>query len=147
MRFKIRDNHGKTYAVKELTGNKLLDTPQKKTLKIRDKAEELTADEIKALKKLAEKAEEILTLIPEEKEEEKEKEFDLDEFPEDELELSDDAEGEEETVEDSENLDDVKINDSKKSFGSIERRVITDSDELDRDAEIANAWAKRYGGK
>lgn len=147
MRFKIRDNHGKTYAVKELTGNKLLDTPQKKTLKIRDKAEELTADEIKALKKLAEKAEEILTLIPEEKEEEKEKEFDLDEFPEDELELSDDAEGEEEIVEDSENLDDVKINDSKKSFGSIERRVITDSDELDRDAEIANAWAKRYGGK
>lgn len=147
MRFKIRDNHGKTYAVKELTGNKLLDTPQKKTLKIRDKAEELTADEIKALKKLAEKAEEILTLIPEEKEEEKEKESDLDEFPEDELELSDDAEGEEEIVEDSENLDDVKINDSKKSFGSIERRVITDSDELDRDAEIANAWAKRYGGK
>lgn len=147
MRFKIRTNHGKTYAVKELTGNKLLDTPQKKTLKIRDKAEELTADEIKALKKLAEKAEEILTLIPEEKEEEKEKEFDLDEFPEDELELSDDAEGEEEIVEDSENLDDVKINDSKKSFGSIERRVITDSDELDRDAEIANAWAKRYGGK
>lgn len=147
MRFKIRDNHGKTYAVKELTGNKLLDTPQKKTLKIRDKAEELTADEIKALKKLAEKAEEILALIPEEKEEEKEKESDLDEFPEDELELSDDAEGEEEIVEDSENLDDVKINDSKKSFGSIERRVITDSDELDRDAEIANAWAKRYGGK
>lgn len=41
-----------------------------------------------------------------------------------------------------------KVHDSKKSFGSIEKRVINDSadSEIANDNDIAQAWAKRYGG-
>lgn len=40
------------------------------------------------------------------------------------------------------------VHDSKKSFGSIEKRVINDSadSEIANDNDIAQAWAKRYGG-
>lgn len=40
------------------------------------------------------------------------------------------------------------VHDSKKSFGSIEKRVVNDSvdSEIANDNDIAQAWAKRYGG-
>ena len=71
---------------------------------------------------------------------------------------------EEETVEDDvpaketvDDVDDVEekdynfsetVHDSKKSFGSIEKRVVNDSvdSEIANDNDIAQAWAKRYGG-
>lgn len=74
------------------------------------------------------------------------------------------AEEEEEVVEDDipdeEKLDDgdeveeedykisETVHDSKKSFGSIEKRVVNDSvdSEIANDNDIAQAWAKRYGG-
>ena len=48
----------------------------------------------------------------------------------------------------SEEDDPEVIHDSKTSFGSTEKNRVVDSSnsEIDRDAEIANAWAKRYNG-
>ena len=48
----------------------------------------------------------------------------------------------------SEENDPEVIHDSKTSFGATEKNRVVDSvnSEIDRDAEIANAWAKRYNG-
>ena len=60
----------------------------------------------------------------------------------------------EEKEEDDEIIDDEycdegcqkKTHDSKKSFGSIERRKTTEVEDS-VDDEVAQSWAKRYGGK
>lgn len=59
-----------------------------------------------------------------------------------------------ETVDDVDDVEEEDYNfsetvhDSKKSFGSIEKRVVNDSvdSEIANDNDIAQAWAKRYGG-
>lgn len=40
------------------------------------------------------------------------------------------------------------IHDSKMSFGATERKKVSDAanSEIDRDQEVARAWAKRYNG-
>ena len=71
--------------------------------------------------------------------EEEEEEKESNEFVEDDL----PAEEEKEDYKFSET-----VRDSKKSFGSIEKRVVNDSvdSEIANDNDIAQAWAKRYGG-
>lgn len=147
MRFKIKDNRGDTYEVKEIPAVKeFSNSVAKNSAPVRDEKEELTAAELKTLKKLLAKATELLALLKVE-----EKEHETEEFADDELEIASEKdekeELKEEEIEDSEELDDTMINDSKKSFGSIEPKKIIDSNELDEDAEIAQAWANRYGGK
>ena len=115
--------------------------------------EDLSNEDIKKLKKLLKRLDDILALLDEDSKDDEDVE--VEEKTEVETELdSDTAEGEfvedddleTETEETEEKVE--TFHDSKKSFGAIEKRPIADSanDELDRDAEIAQAWAKRYGG-
>lgn len=126
---------------------------------------ELVESDIKKLKELIPYMDVLIALLKDE-----EKGFDENEAA-DELGAEDfgkkkefEAEEEEEVVEDDipdeENLDDgdeveeedckisETVHDSKKSFGSIEKHVINDSvdSEIANDNDIAQAWAKRYGG-
>ena len=107
-----------------------------------------TEDEIKALKSLAASATQILELLNVEKKEHEavsddeleEKEIDEDdedEVDEEEVVMDEDEEKEEEILE-------TKSYDSKKSFGSIERKTQTVDDSLTD--SVSEAWAKRYNG-
>ena len=126
---------------------------------------ELVESDIKKLKELIPYMDVLIALLKDE-----EKGFDENEAAD---ELGDEdfgkkkefeAEEEEEVVEDDipdeEKLDDgdeveeedykisETVHDSKKSFGSIEKHVVNDSvdSEIANDNDIAQAWAKRYGG-
>lgn len=126
---------------------------------------ELVESDIKKLKELIPYMDVLIALLKDE-----EKGFDENEAA-DELGAEDfgkkkefEAEEEEEVVEDDipdeEKLDDgdeveeedykisETVHDSKKSFGSIEKHVVNDSvdSEIANDNDIAQAWAKRYGG-
>ena len=131
---------------------------------------DLTKKEVKLLKKLLDNADLLLALLDGgEKDQETDKDskksekvdedkqaedsdFDFDEDgvgleekPED-FEQTKSAEEEVVETKDSCDVDDVKIQDSKRSFGSIERKAsIADSDPVED--EIADAWAKYYGGR
>ena len=167
MKFKITDECGKAFAVEKKdialpNPRRFKEDPALKSDSCKDADEiNFTEDEVKDLKKLAKKVKELLALVKdededkkkdkdeaeEEKDEKEEKisveEFDADEelleIPEDDEEQgSDDLEDEEEEV--------TVAHDSKKSFGAIERKASVD-DSIDLETEIAQAWAKRYGGK
>lgn len=165
MKFKIKDECGKTFDLEKKDLPNLRRFKEESKAPIKDEAEkDFTADEIKLLKKLLEKADDLLDLLKEaekeDKAEEKEKDEDEDEEVEEESEdevevgeLDSDEEllsipEEEEGVTDSDESDEdegVKAHDSKKSFGAIEKKS-TVEDSISRDEEIAQAWAKRYGG-
>ena len=127
-----------------------------------DAAKELTEEELKTLRKLLGKADDLLALLKGDekddkedkgekkgkgKEEEEEIDFEEEEFKpakgadadEDLLEI---PEEETEEVEEEE----FSAHDSKKSFGSIEKKQNV-ADSVDGEEEIAQAWAKYYGGK
>lgn len=131
---------------------------------------DLTKKEVKLLKKLLDNADLLLALVDGKEDQETDKDskksekvdedkkaedsdFDFDEDgvgleEEDPENLNETKSVEEEVVEtkDSCDVDDIRIQDSKKSFGSIERKTsITDSDLVED--EIADAWAKYYGGR
>ena len=126
---------------------------------------ELVESDIKKLKELIPYMDVLIALLKDE-----EKGFDENEAA-DELGAEDfgkkkefEAEEEEEVVEDDipdeekpDDGDEVEeedykisetVHDSKKSFGSIEKHVVNDSvdSEIANDNDIAQAWAKRYGG-
>lgn len=132
---------------------------------------DLTKKEVKLLKKLLDNADLLLALVDGKEDQETDKDskksekvdedkkaedsdFDFDEDgvgleEEDPENLNETKSVEEEEVvetKDSCDVDDIRIQDSKKSFGSIERKTsITDSDLVED--EIADAWAKYYGGR
>lgn len=99
--------------------------------------ESLTPEEISALKGLAAHASELVALI------EKCNATDEDEDEDDEEALLDEDEDVEED-EEEEVVDTSKARDSKKSFGAIQKKA-KPADSIEED-EVANAWAKRYGG-
>lgn len=147
MKLILKDREGKIH--------RIVDNTNKETRGKCQDASELSDDEIALLKKLVPHIEELITLLEVEKDEH-DSDFDGEDIDEQVTEESFEAEGEltedEETVEDDvvdEEETVEKIHDSKKSFGSIERKNVTDSvdDEISNDQEIAIAWAKRYGGK
>ena len=154
MKLKVKDTNGRVFHVSDECVETIEDTED---TKLQDKDEEFSAEEIKLLKKLIPHLDELLNLL------EIEDADDHSEFDSDEIEVESEEETEEtsedviedsepeaeETVEDDEEAEVKVVHDSKKSFGSIERRGIQDSvvDEIERNNEIANAWAKRYGGK
>ena len=114
-KFYVRDADGEEYEVEEVEE---LDEGENEVTE-----PALTADEIAALKKLAEVADRLIATL-----ETAEEEPVTDEEPE---------ENTEEVVE-------TKTNDSMRSFGAIERKKVVD-ETIDNDVD--DAWTKRYGGK
>ena len=138
----------KKYLVKDedegLVVTELDEEPEKKT-EDEDIEEEvhdddaLTPEEISALKSLAAVASDLVALVEKSKTSDEDEEIDdEDEELEDEDEEALLDEDEEEVIETG------KAHDSKKSFGAIQRKS-KPKDSL-VDDEIADAWAKRYGG-
>lgn len=138
----------KKYLVKDedegLVVTELDEEPEKKT-EDEDIDEEvhdddaLTPEEISALKSLAAVASDIVALVEKSKTSDEDEEIDdEDEELEDEDEEALLDEDEEEVIETG------KAHDSKKSFGAIQRKS-KPKDSLEDD-EVADAWAKRYGG-
>ena len=138
----------KKYLVKDedegLVVTELDEEPEKKT-EDEDIEEEvhdddaLTPEEISALKSLAAVASDLVALVEKSKTSDEDEEIDdEDEELEDEDEEALLDEDEEEVIETG------KAHDSKKSFGAIQRKS-KPKDSLEND-EVADAWAKRYGG-
>ena len=138
----------KKYLVKDedegLVVTELDEEPEKKT-EDEDIEEEvhdddaLTPEEISALKSLAAVASDLVALVEKSKTSDEDEEIDdEDEELEDEDEEALLDEDEEEVIETG------KAHDSKKSFGAIQRKS-KPKDSLEDD-EVADAWAKRYGG-
>ncbi len=147
MKFKITDKNGNTYIAKKNVKKNVKDEETVVEEKV-----ELSKDEILTLKDLLTKLPDLLKLLEndnideDEKEKEESSEEELDEevidFADDNEEEAGDELVTEEEVEtkDCGNI----ISDSKQSFGSIETKRSTV--EVD-DNEIAQVWARRYGGK
>lgn len=137
----------KKYLVKDedegLVVTELDEEPEKKT-EDEDIDEEvhdddaLTPEEISALKSLAAVASDLVALVEKSKTSDEDEEIDDEDEDEDEDEEALLDEDEEEVIETG------KAHDSKKSFGAIQRKS-KPKDSLEDD-EVANAWAKRYGG-
>ena len=138
-KFRITDEDGAKYEVEEIE-EEVVDEDVEVDPEAGEPSgnEALTPDEIASLKQLAAAAPAILALLDNGEEpienEEDDEEVETDEVEEDEM---------EEEVIDSET---TKAKDSKKSYGSIEKRNQV-KDSIDAEEEIANAWSKRYGGK
>lgn len=141
-KYRIKDEDGVSYEVEEIENEA---TPKDKDPKVCD--EELSPEEIGALKRLAAHADELVALIT--KTDSKEEKVDDEEEKVDEEELKDSDE--EEKVDEEEIIDTdepCKGKDSKSSVGSLLRKTNTnDSKVIDSSIEIEQAWAKRYGGK
>lgn len=137
----------KKYLVKDedegLVVTELDEEPEKKT-EDEDIDEEvhdddaLTPEEISALKSLAAVAPDLVALVEKSKTSDEDEEIDDEDEDEDEDEDTLLDEDEEEVIETG------KAHDSKKSFGAIQRKS-KPKDSLEDD-EVADAWAKRYGG-
>ena len=113
-KFYVRDADGEEYEVEEVEE---LDEGKNEVTE-----PALTADEIAALKKLAEVADRLIATL-----ETAEEEPIADEEPE----------------EKTEEVIETKTNDSMRSFGAIERKKVVD-ETIDNDVD--DAWTKRYGG-
>ena len=117
-KFYVRDADGEEYEVEEVEEVEELDEDKNEVTE-----PALTADEIAALKKLAEVADRLIATL-----ETAEEEPIADEEPE----------------EKTEEVIETKTNDSMRSFGAIERKKVVD-EAIDNDVD--DAWTKRYGGK
>ena len=175
MKLRVTDKSGRLFRADmiEPKKNRVSDAEvSDKTL--HDKDEELSAADIAKIKKLLPYLDDLLAMLDAGKDDGDFDKEDL-EFDEDLEEVKDEAEEEEkeevEVVEDDEVKDacddsceeseeeseeteeEAVVHDSKavaKSVGAIRRNKVNDSaasdSELDLDAEIAEAWNKRYGG-
>ena len=145
-KFRITDEDGKDYTVEEMIEEKTNDDEPAETVAA------LTDDEIKTLRSLIKNAPKLLELLAVEEKEHKENPELIDEDKDDDDEIIDDAdEDEEEIDEDEEEVIETKDcgtmprHDSKKSFGSIEKKTKQLDDSLNNE-DIDVAWAKRYNG-
>ena len=162
MKFRITESNGKTFIVNRRDSEEKLPRFKEESIKepaaCKDDAEKVfTDEEVQMLKKLLEKADAILDLLKgkdadkEDKEEDEEEDIDEeddmqelapdDSKDEDLLELPD-----EEDEETKDSCGTKSTHDSKRSYGAIESRDSVEDDSIDIDNEIAQAWAKRYGG-
>ena len=117
-KFYVRDADGEEYEVEEVEEVEELDEGKNEVTE-----SALTADEIAALKKLAEVADRLIATV-----ETAEEEPVADEEPE----------------EKTEEVIETKTNDSMRSFGAIETKKVVDEA---IDNGVDDAWTKRYGGK
>lgn len=118
-KFYVRDADGEEYEVEEV--EEINECHDDETTEATETA--LTADEIAALKKLAEVADRLIATLETAEE---------------------DPIADEEPEEKTEEVIETKTNDSMRSFGAIERKKVVD-EAIDNDVD--DAWTKRYGGK
>lgn len=136
----IVDNDGEEYTVEERDEEEVVE----ETVEEPVVDDGLSEEEIAALKKLAAVADKLIGMIETSdacgKDEEVEEEEIIDEGEE----VDEDID--EEIIDTDEELrkDSKKRRDSKSSVGAIERKRVRQDDSLTD--EIADAWAKRYGG-
>lgn len=137
MKYRVKDGD-ETYEIEEIE-----EEPKEPDM-TDDDTSSLSEDEIMALKKLAAVADKLVDLAAtadagttdatdEDEDEDVDVDVDVDE--------NDDKDDDDDVV-----VDTRRRHDSKKSFGSLEKRKkkpTADSVEVD---EVADAWAKRYGG-
>ena len=116
-KFYVRDADGEEYEVEEVEEVEELDEGKNEVTE-----PALTADEIAALKKLAEVADRLIAIV---------------ETAEEEPVADEETEKTEEVIE-------TKTNDSMRSFGAIETKKVVDEA---IDNGVDDAWTKRYGGK
>lgn len=142
MKFFVKDENNETFEVEEIE-----ETPAKEVMKeVEAKDEALSAEEIAALKKLAGVADKLIgmcTTSDEDESDEDNEEVDVDA----DVDTDEDEDGKEEVLDTDEDDDKViRPRDSKKSFGSIEKKRKAVSAVDSQQESIAEAWAKRYGG-
>ena len=142
MKFFVKDEDNETFEVEEIE-----ETPAKEvTAEVEAKDEALSAEEIAALKKLAGVADKLIgmcTTSDEDESDEDDEDVDVDV----DADTDEDEDGKEEVLDTDEDDDKViKPRDSKKSFGSIEKKRKAVSTVDSQQESIAEAWAKRYGG-
>ena len=142
-KFRITDEDGAKYEVEEIEEVVDEDVEVEPEAGEPSGNEALTPDEIASLKQLAAAAPDILALL--DKGEEPIEDEEVEEEVEEEID-EDDLDEEDETEEEVIDSEKTKAKDSKKSYGSIEKRNQV-KDSIDAEEEIADAWAKRYGGK
>lgn len=149
-KYKIRDEDGNVMTVEEE------EVKEKDACaeQIDDDEMSLTSDEITALKSLAGVADKLMALLnkdvtDDDKEIEKKTQIvkkKSDDDDEEEIEKEDEDEEIVDTDEDVEEAIVKKTTDSRRSIGAIERHQKATDSEFDKEDEIAQAWAKRYGG-
>lgn len=138
-KFFIQDEDERTYEVEELE-EAPVDNKSNTESEIKTNDESLSEDEIVALKKLASVADKLVAMC-----ETSDETPEPDEDKEDD-EIDEDEKDDEKVLDTDEDIEEMKPRDSKKSFGSIERkRKANDSIDTDQ-MSIAEAWTKRYGG-
>ena len=139
MKFFVKDEDNETFEVEEIE-----ETPAKEvTTEVEAKDEALSAEEIAALKKLAAVADKLIGMCTTSDEDESDEDVDVDV----DADTDEDEDGEEEVLDTDEDDDKaIKPRDSKKSFGSIEKKRKAVSTVDSQQESIAEAWAKRYGG-
>ena len=142
MKFFVKDEDNETFEVEEIE-----ETPAKEvTTEVETKDEALSAEEIAALKKLAGVADKLISMCTtsdEDESDEDNEDVDVDV----DADTDEDEDGKEEVLDTDEEDDKViKPRDSKKSFGSIEKKRKAVSTVDSQQESIAEAWAKRYGG-
>lgn len=151
-KFYVRDEDGKNFEVEEVeTTTTPADEIPAEEPPVQD-ANSLSDEEILSLKRLASVSDKLIALV-ETTDSNKEEEEDVTDSDEDEDEEditdSDEDEDEDEAGEQVIDTDEDEVpmkKDSKKSFGSIEKKKTAKDSAIDSELEIANAWAKRYGG-
>ena len=131
-RIYVRDEDGEEYDVREV--EEIEETEDV------GGEEELTGDEKKALKMLAGIADKLAEIVLKNEGEKEEEETE-------EIEDEEEVEAEEEVEEENEELVDTdrKACDSRRSFGSIEKKKKSSVDDSIEES-VNEAWAKRYGG-
>lgn len=152
-KFIIKDEDGKQFEITEETTDEEVKTEtEDEEVKPEVKDDEgLTPDEVAALKELAKHSGDLIKLLEvEKKEHEATSDEDIDETVDSDEEMIDSDEDETKdcdmTEDEDETVIETKTGDSKKSVGSIAKKTKKVSDSLDnREMEIADAWAKRYG--
>ena len=137
----IVDSDGEEYTVEERDEEEVVE--EKVEEPIAD--EGLSEEEIAALKKLAAVADKLIGMIETSDACGKDEEVEEEEIVDEDEEVVDE-DIDEEVIDTDEELrkDSKKRRDSKSSVGAIERKRVRQDDSLTD--EVADAWAKRYGG-
>lgn len=148
-KYHVIDEDGAEYEIKEFDDEEVVEEEKlEDDFETQNAPDSLSPEEIAALKKLAAFADKLIASIESTTDsDENMEEEDLHDEDEDEEVMTDEDEviEKEEEVIDTDEEEKRPAHDSKKSFGSIEKRKKAD-DSLIKD-EVANAWAKRYGGR